>query len=344
MLGNHDHFLTLRAYNKAGDILETISLVKQSLINSQIHRFRQTFSQAIDSIAIFYSQKNTTIAYPFTLKPEIIVAARPLLINDAEPLAFDNSLEQHQLSESILADHPQWLGNNIATKALSLFYISLFSQQGLQNELLSGEHKPAEIKQGIKTNPKDAVINIKTAITPLISQNMTAVKVILKENELILLDDFITFTEKEYFSNDSADDILKPELYLNSNSAFQFMPAQKNEIQGLLKLSLPTEFKSHTSKFLSPGQVIKLGDILLKSVKITRQQVQFEIIGNIDNLVQVRLYNTEGTLISEALELKQVQKNKALLTLLYNDKIDSIKLILAQNSVKKDYSFSFLLP
>lgn len=342
LLGDKDYFLTLRAYNQAGVTLETVNLTAFRPNNGTLHQYQQTFAGPIHSIKIFYTNKKESLTYPFTLKPDIIVASRPLRVDDSEPEPFNgSSWNQNDLGNNLLTDNPHWLGKRISAINLSPFYVSIFLQQGLPSELPSGNNVAAS-KKPVASNKRDAVINIKTAINPLISQNLTAVKVTLKDGSTTLLNDYISFTEKEFFSDNS--DILKPEVYYNSNSAFQFVPTDKKTIHGILDLSLPTEFKSHTSKFLSPGQVIKIGDILLRPIKVSRQQVQFEIKGNIDNLVQVRLYNSANKIISEALEMKRLQKNKALLTLLYNDKVETIKLIFAQSTSKKEYPFSFLVP
>ena len=110
---------------------------------------------------------------------------------------------------------------------------------------------------------------------------------------------------------------------------------------GTITLSLPTAFKTYSRKYLSPGQVIKLNSMIVKLVKVTRRQVQFEISGKIEDLVQLKLYNAQNELISEPFEFKHIQKDSARLTLLYNDEIETIKLVLAQFMIRKDYPFSF---
>jgi hypothetical protein len=143
--------------------------------------------------------------------------------------------------------------------------------------------------------------------------------------------------------------VIAPEivLYLNSNSAFELdknlLSKKGNKdklLHGHIKLSLPTNFKTHSKKYTALGQVVKLDGLLIQTVQLDKHQIQFEIRGKIENLVQLKLYNNKNKLISESLEFKHIEKNKALMTLLYNDKIETVTLVLSQNSIIKKYPFS----
>ncbi len=335
--GQIKYFITLRAYNYAGDVINSISLFKKPLANSSSTVYQQTFSEPVELIKLFYSKENTVINYPFTFKPTIIVTDSPLLVNnerqDIQPIAYKN--ENFKPITNILKnDNPAWLGQKIPENKLlqnssSPFYISVFLQNNSKD--------PKNI---------DAVLNIKSNLSPFISQNMTAVKVSLNAGKKILLDNIVSFNTSEFIENEeniNQSKQLKPPqifLYHNSNTAFE-SATTNNQLNGSITLSLPKSFKSHSTPFSSLGQTIKLDGLFVKSIQQDKHQIQFKIKGDIKNLVQLRLYNQKKELISELFEFKHLKKNNALITLLYYGKIDLIDLILAQDSEIKTYPFNF---
>ena len=338
LVDQKNQFLTLRAYNKSGHVLKTTSFKRQDIIKNNISHYQQSFSEPISEIKVFYTNTIKTLAYQFSLKPEIFVVSTPLSTIDAPPIAFDRTtaLDLKALTEQTRSDKPQWMGKQVAEHAVSPFHISLFMHDSIIEE-----------SNNKKSNDLDAVFNIKSSVTPLISQNMSAVKISLSENNKSILDNFVVFTEKELFkdepteSNTLSSNLSPGNSYLNANTTFQFNSKNQQDMNGIITLNLPGSFKTQSVKYHSPGQIIKLNDILVKAIKLSRQEVQFELNGKIENLVQLKLYNAQNKLISEVLEFKQIQRNKALLTLLYNDRIDTIKLVLAQVTTKKEYPFSF---
>jgi len=340
LIDPNKYFISLRAFNTSGDILETTAFKQKNVLKNQLIHYQQSFSEPVAKIKVFYSKKIKSLVYPFTLKPEILASSSPLLTEDTPPAIFDNKeLDIKPVSKKALADNPQWLGEKAAEKNITPFHVSLFLHN---RELSNGELSNGELnKKEAQNTSIDAVLNIKTSVTPLISQNLSAVKVTLSDDKETFIDNFIAFSEKTLISEELSSDNI--ESYLNNNSAFQLQQSNNKEIKGSISLSLPTSFKTHSSEYQYPGQIIKLDNILVKQIKLTRQQVQFEIAGKIDGLMQLKLYNANNELISEPLEFKHIEENKALLTLLYNDKIHSIKLVLAQTTVEKTYPFSLLM-
>ncbi len=335
--GQLKHFITLRAYNYAGDVIDSISLLKKLLVNSSSIVYSQTFSEPVEVIKLFYSKENTVINYPFTFKPEIILTNSSLLVNnerqDIQPIAYKNEGFK-PITDVLKNDNPAWLGQKIPENKLlqnlsSPFYISVFLQNNSED--------PKNI---------DAVLNIKSNLTPFISQNMTAVKVSLKTGKDILLDNFVSFNTSEFIENEEhinqSKQLNPPKIFLyhNNNTAFE-LTTSNNQLNGSITLSLPKSFKSHSTPYSSLGQTIKLDGIFIKSIQQDKHQIQFEIKGDIKNLVQLRLYNQKKELISELFEFKHLKKNNALITLLYYGKIDLIDLILAQDPEIKTYPFNF---
>jgi len=353
VIGNTNNFITLRAYNDADEVINTHSLDRQTLMDKQINVYQQTFSEAIKTIKIFYTKGNTVKNYPFAFKPEILSGKGKttaiVATQSSQPVSFSHDeLVLAPLKEKVLNDNPAWLGQkwqgeNSSQKINSPFYVNLFIHENSNTD---------NEKQGlssVRENVLDAVLNIKSSQSPFISQNITAVKLTLLDGNTTLLDNFISFNNNELF-----EDGAKPKVipYLNSNSAFELsrdflskepgsQKVQAKHLHGYITLSLPNSFKSHSKKYTSLGQVIKLDGILIKTIQLNKHQIQFEIQGEIKNLVQLKLYNSNNNLISELFEFKHINKNKALLTLLYNDKINNIKLVLSQDSTIKEYPFSF---
>lgn len=335
IIGDVDKFITLRSYNKSGEILDTLALNKQSKLNKQVTSYHQVFSDAIASINVFYSSKNNILFYPFAFKPSIVANTTPLNGQDTAEINFDQTihmekLERSTLDNGILQDNPAWLGEKIAQTTQLPFYINLFTRDDNEKESIS-----------------DAVLNIKTALSPFVSQNLSAVRLRLSEEKNTLLDNFVSFTTNEQMEReaivDSETHIIAPQLnyYLNSNSAFQINKNRLNMLHGKIILNLPTSFKTVTKRFSLSRQSIKSDKLMVTLAQIDKHQVQFKIKGEIEKLVQLKLYNQQEKLISEPFDFKHINNDSALLTLRYNDEIDSIKLIAAQNAITKDYPFSF---
>ncbi|MDX2503311.1 MAG: hypothetical protein QNL62_02355 [Gammaproteobacteria bacterium] len=353
-----NHFITLRAYNTSGEVLDTTSLKQLVIRKNHTNLYQQSFSEPVTAIKVFYTNQRESLSYPFTLKPEIIVASAPLSTEDSPPITFSSTrLDLKPLSEQSLSDNPPWLGKKIAEKAISPFHISLFIHDEMKKDSSDITHNASTKTNNVTKSTSsqktytDAVVNIKTSITPLFSENISSVKISLFENQKIILDNFVAFSEKglseheDAVSNNLPGSFPETDNYLNANSAFQLKSNHQvsgvENILGTITLSLPTAFKTYSRKYLSPGQVIKLNSMIVKLVKVTRRQVQFEISGKIEDLVQLKLYNAQNELISEPFEFKHIQKDSARLTLLYNDEIETIKLVLAQFMIRKDYPFSF---
>ncbi|NOQ79551.1 MAG: hypothetical protein GQ546_09145, partial [Gammaproteobacteria bacterium] len=335
IIGGVDKFITLRSYNKSGEILDTLALNKQSKLNKQVTSYHQVFSDTIAGIKVFYSSKNNILFYPFALKPSIAANTTPLNGQDTAEINFDQTthmekLERSTLDNGILQDNPAWLGEKIAQTTQLPFYINLFTRDDNEKESIS-----------------DAVLNIKTALSPFISQNLSAVKLSLSEGKNTLLDNFISFTINEQMDGeaimDSDAQATAPQLnyYLNSNSAFQINKNRLNTLHGKIILNLPTSFKTYTNSFSLSRQSIKSDKLMVTLAQIDKHQVQFKIKGDIEKLVQLKLYNQQEKLISEPFDFKHINNDSALLTLRYNDEIDSIKLIAAQKAMTKNYTFSF---
>ncbi len=374
--GKIDQFITLRAYNSTGDVINTLSFKEKISKNKQIKSYQHEFSESIDVIKVFYTNKNKILDYPFTFKPEILPVTTSLsgpigaqlLPQESEPIPFSpGKLEIKPLKNEIQNDNPAWLGQKWPNKdtfqeTASPFYVNLFVHENKNDTINAAYEKPLT-----KLKKRDAVLNIKTSLSPFISQNITAVKLILSEDNNQLLNKFISFTTNEFIEeerliegisegeSDINDFIINNDeqiktagitSYLNANSAFEItaLPYKdKNKVpQGLITLSLPTAFKIHSKKYDFLGQTIKSDGIFIKTIQLNKHQIQFEIRGKIKNLVQLKLYNTNNHLISEPFEFKHTENNRALLTLLYNDKIDTIKLVLSQDSIIKEYPFHFL--
>jgi len=193
----------------------------------------------------------------------------------------------------------------------------------------------------------DAVFNIKSNNSPYINQNLSAVMLNLIADKKTYIDNFVSFTVNEFINSeeiDTSDAAVTPEKvisYLNSNSAFQINKKDIKTLHGNIKFNLPTSLKVNSSNYSSPGQIIKSDDLMVTLIQINKHQVQFNIKGKLDHLVQIKLYNKQNKLISKPLEFKHVNSDNALLTLQYNDKIDSIKLVLAKESITRNYPFSF---
>jgi hypothetical protein len=318
VIGNHDYFLTIRAYDNQGTPLETDNIVQTSEFNNRLNRYQHSFNEKINKLAIFYTKQLEQLSYDYRVKPEIIVNQTILNTDDTVPTAFaPETFDLSTLNSELLNDNPDWLGKSVATSSSSPFYFNLFFR----------ESNAAEDIQ-------DAVFNIKLSSTSLISQSLTAVRLKLKSGNETLMDEYISFAEKEFFASETD---LQPLTYLNANNALQFNKSGKKQLEGELSLNLPTKFKQLTNQYRSPGQAIKLDKVMVKPVNVTRQKIQFEITGEIDNVVQLRLYNKANELISEQFEFRQIKKDKALLTLLYNDEIQSVKLFLAESSYSQKY-------
>ncbi len=339
--GQIQHFISLRMYNDSGDIIETLSLSQQPLLNDTVKVYRQTLASPIETIKLFHSKDPETFSYAFEFKPDISLATMSLSGFDEpqskaaeiQPITF-TSWNFESIKGEIKTINPDWLGekwpeDKSVQNLSSPFYISLFLQNISDSE------------QSI-----DAVLNIKSNSLPIISQNMTAVKVSLKSGNKILLDNFVSFTHDELIVNEEELKLAKPVQspkiiqYLKSNTAFETIMTNE-QLSGSITLSLPKLFKSHSTPYVSLGQVIKLDGLFVKAIQRDRHKIKFEIKGEIKNLAQLRLYNQNKELISELFEFKHLQKNKALLTLLYNDNIKSIKLVLARDSEIKHYPFVF---
>ena len=353
VIGNTDQFITIRAYNYSGDVIETLFMTQKAYFNDKVISYRQTFAEPIEVIKAFYTKENKTIKYPFKFKPEILpVKNQTESFEENEISSTDNELIPYipgkldliPLKKKIQEDNPEWLGTKwssekITQKVTSPFYINLFM------------HK----SDGTKI---DSVLNIKSSLSAFISQNITAVKLTLLDDTKILIDNFISFNISEHFDGESEGElevdgegqIIPPQmtLYLNSSSAFEInnqLPAKskntQSQMHGHLTLSLPTAFKTHSKKYTALGQIIKLDGLFIKTVQLNKHQIQFEIRGNIKDLVQLKLYSKKNKLISQPFEFSHLEKNKALITLLYNDEIDTVKLVLSQNTTFEEYPFSF---
>ena len=336
VIGDSDYFLTIRAFNKSGEVLDTEGFYSFKQDN-KIHLFQQKYSNTIENIKVFFTEKNNLLTYEFSIKPEINSTSDALTdINreDSDPVVFNNTnLSLRPINETIKKDYPEWLGKKIKEKTLFPFHISLFTPNSLNEE-----------QQENSKEIKDALLNIKTSQTPLISQNLTSVKLTLNDDKEILFNEYVTFVEKTVTPQepigDNAENI-ELNSYLNTNAAFQYQQNNLEHINGKITLNLPTALKHHTTPYVSPGQSIKLDGILIKPIEIDRQQIKFEISGKINDLVQLRLYNKEKELISEPLEFKQLKSDLAHLSLIYTDQIDLIKLILAKVTVQKEYPIVF---
>ncbi|MCP3850893.1 MAG: hypothetical protein GY694_11755 [Gammaproteobacteria bacterium] len=338
IIGNTDQFITIRAYNKSGDVIETIMLEHNTMFNNHLHSYRHQFSEAIDSIKVFYTQNNNTIKYDFSFKPEIPVTENLSLLKDEPHITFTGGdFKLSPVKKEIIEDNPAWLGEKWSGQILqaedSPFSINLFIQKSNNKSL-------------------DSVLNLKSSYSPYIRQNITAVKLTLLEEDKPLINKFISFNENQFLP-DEPEAIENAQVittattsYLNSNTAFKLdknlLNKQKSKtLHGYISLSLPESFKTHSKEYTALGQIIKLDSLFIKAVHLDKHQIQFEIQGQIEKLVQLKLYNSEKALISEPFEFKHIEKNKALLTLLYNDKIKLITLVLSHKSAIKEYPFSF---
>ncbi len=326
VIGNSKHFLTLRAYNYSGDIIDTLSLTEQIQGDSKIRVFKRTFAEPVEEVKVFYSNAIKNISYPFAFKPAIEPDPQQLstMAEDNPPVTADaQALDFPELDQALLLDVPSWLGKRWSDKA---------------SEHLPGAPFYLNLYLTARNDKTDAVINIKSGLSAVISQNITAVKLNLTADNTPVTEQFIAFSNNEYI----IETINGPEIipYLNANIAFEMNSSKKN-IQGIISLSLPTRFNSHSEKYHAMGQRIETDAIALRIIQLDRHKITFRIEGEIKKLVQLKLYNKKGQLISEPFEFQHQESHKAVLSLLYHDQIDEIKVILSESATIRTYPFTF---
>ncbi len=329
LLGNLSQFIALRAYNERGDIIDTVNIQYQNRFNGSIKSIQQSFAEPVNSIRIFYAKKVQTRVYSFKFKPHISASqklAAPLQDN-APVAAASDLLDIVLLSDTIINDNPQWLGQKIASRNVNPFYVSLFIQNAQQDKLDTANSVPDK-------QLNDALLNIKIAPTELIKYNFSAAQLEINREGKTIYNNFIHFTEKN-----SAQD---QQAYLDSNTAIQAqtgLDINEKTLTGQITLSLPRNFESYKMNFEAPGQYIERDKISISIIRQTPQTIEFEISGQIESLAQLKLYNKKQKLISEMLDFKRISQNKALLSLAYYGAVDSIILITGKNILTKEYPF-----
>ncbi|WP_198264656.1 hypothetical protein [sulfur-oxidizing endosymbiont of Gigantopelta aegis] len=298
------------------------------------------------STVVFYTNELKNTYYSFSIKPEIstvkiafkpkteepsLVSYNPGML-DSEP-NISKSYKFKPLNKAIQNDNPAWLGKKWPGDKTNWsndfpFYINVFIQDANQ-------------KQSSSEN-RDAVFSIKTNLTPFITQNITAIKLSLLERNKSQLDQFIAFHQQAMDAKTEGDD----KFYLSVNKAFKLSKDRQankhsSHLHGELTLYLPKTFKSHLEPYTSLGQTIDLGELSIKSIRLDGKQITFEIRGELQKLVQLKLYNKADELISEVFELQHIENNKAHLSLAYQGNIDKFKVVMAQSLAEKKYPFSF---
>ena len=327
IIGNTAQFISLRAVNNRGDIIATTDFQYQSRFNQSIKQFKRVFAEPLNTgqvkLKVFYSPHYQVLQYPFRFKPEIKPGQslnQPL--SDNQPVAaVEDRLNLAPLSRQIRSDNPQWLGEKIASTTAAPFYINLYQPQNDSRTVA------------------DAIVNIKLSSTPLIHNNLSSTRLILQQTgttvkSKTLYNNFIHFNHKTI--QKSIEDTQQD--YLDSNTAIQ-MAAQTKNLKGKIELYLPREFMLQSTDFEAPGQIIKAGSLQITLIKQTSRNLEFSISGNIETLVQLKIYNKKGTLISDLIEYRQVDDSHALLDLMYYGEPDSIKLISGKNIISKHYPF-----
>ena len=339
VFGNDSYFLTIRASNKQGQYLAT-SNYNPIFTKNETIQVKQEFEREFDSLTILYSSKITPLKYDFSLKPELPTSQAQTIdrIKSTEPEIY-NSLSNLSLPvDNAINDVPVWLGDKIKSVTVSPFNIALYLAE-------------TEVKKVID-NKLDAIINIKTADTGLINLNLTAVQLKLKKAEQIIFNEFLSFNKKIF---NSVENLKKPQnpgvtdhldnnfdSYLDNNTAIKIARSDIEKIQGEILVRLPTEIKKIEREFSTSSiSTIKIDDLLIMPVRISRQKIDFRITGAIEKLVQLNLYNNQKQVISDPIEFRQTDNNEAILSLTYSDKIDQIQLYLSKKSIQKEFIFNF---
>ena len=323
VIGNTAQFISLRAYNNRGDIIATTDFQYQSQFNQSIKQFKRVFAEPLNNgqvkLTIFYSPQYQVKQYPFKFKPEIKPdqsLSQPL--SDDQPVAPEQDrLEIVPLNEQISSDNPQWLGDRLASITVTPFYINFYKQQNDSQTVA------------------DAIVNIKLSLTPLIHHNLSSTRLILQQTgstakNSTLYNNFIHFNHK------TMEDIQQD--YLDSKTAIQ-MDTQSENLKGEIDLYLPREFIVQSADFEAPGQTIKTDSLQITLIKQTSRSLEFSISGNLNTLVQLKIYNKNRALISDLIEYRQVDDSHARLDLMYYGEPDSIKLISGKNILTNQYQF-----
>jgi len=327
LLGNIAHFIALRAYNTHGDIIDTVNIQYQNRLNRSIKSIQQIFAEPVSSIKIFYAKKVQSLHYPYAFNPRISASQKlEAALQDNPPVAVEKDLlDIVLLSDTLINDNPQWLGPKIASRNVTPFYVSLFIQNEQQDKPYAADVSP-------DNQLNDALLNIKIAPTKLIKYNFSAAQLEINRQGKGIYNNFIHFTEKNLSQ--------KQQPYLDSNTAIKTgLDIDKENLKGRITLSLPRDFESFKTDFEGPGQRIERDRISISIISQTPQTIEFEISGQIESLVQLKLYNKKLLLISEMLDFRRMGLNKARLSLSYYGEVDSIILITGKNILTKHYPF-----
>lgn len=324
VIGNTEDYISLRAYNRQGEALLAKDYAKSIIIEQLLHQYHYQFEDDIAALEIYSAENFDTINYPFSFTPRIQPQAVKMELTDIAPAAYHAQELTTIVKPLVLSasqDYPQWLGEKQQSIRVKNFNISLFL--------------PAD-----KNQPElDAVIAVRNSITPYIQENLTAIKLRLKDhNAQTWYDNYLSFIEKQSIDNNAA-----PVSYLDASVAITLPGAYFSDnpvLKGQLTFNLPTLLSNKTIAIPKQGELIKLETLTVRLIKLTPQHVHFEIRGHIDQLIQLKLYNKNNQLISEAMEFKDLAEDSAELVLNYSDEIDTLKIIYARQQEKKLIPFS----